>query len=194
LSGSFFRLKHNAILQSQHVKLSFASTGRQCGLRMKLGADLSNLPTKKISKRKVAVTVREKGLPKIRCKHYLNVSHALSPTRKQLLKNAAVSFCFLALSHTPAALAVKKGAATTVATVEHLHTGQKVANFFRSFGLPDVAVLAIISALPVVELRGAIPVGIWMGLPITTVLPACVLGNMMPIVPLLFLLRNDRLK
>ena len=105
-----------------------------------------------------------------------------------------MSFCFLALTHTPAALAAKKGAAATVATVEHLHTGQKIANFFRSFGLPDVAVLAIISALPVVELRGAIPVGIWMGLPITTVLPACVLGNMMPIVPLLFLLRNDRLK
>jgi hypothetical protein len=87
-------------------------------------------------------------------------------------------------------MAAAKGAPV----VEHLHTGQKVANFFRSFGLPDVAVLAVISALPVVELRGAIPVGIWMGLPITTVLPACVFGNMAPIVPLLFLLRNERLK
>jgi uncharacterized membrane protein len=33
-----------------------------------------------------------------------------------------------------------------------------------------------------------------MGLPIQTVLPVCVLGNMAPIVPLLFLLRNDKLK
>mmetsp|Transcript_42997 Transcript_42997/g.43614 ORF Transcript_42997/g.43614 Transcript_42997/m.43614 type:complete len:448 (-) Transcript_42997:146-1489(-) len=33
-----------------------------------------------------------------------------------------------------------------------------------------------------------------MGLPLTTVLPACVLGNMAPIIPLLFLLRNERLK
>jgi Putative small multi-drug export protein len=77
---------------------------------------------------------------------------------------------------------------------EHLHTGQKVANFFRTFGIPDLAVLAIISALPVVELRGSIPVGIWMGYPITTVLPVCVLGNMAPIVPLLYLLRNKTLK
>jgi hypothetical protein len=160
---------------------------------MALGDDVSKLPTKKISKRKVAVTVREKV-----CRRYVTyfvcASLTLCPEIVQLLKNAAVSFCFLALTHTPAALAAKKGAVATVATVEHLHTGQKVANFFRSFGLPDVAVLAIISALPVVELRGAIPVGIWMGLPITTVLPACVLGNMMPIVPLLFLLRNDKLK
>lgn len=79
-------------------------------------------------------------------------------------------------------------------TTEHLHTGQKVANFFRTFGIPDLGVLAIISALPVVELRGAVPVGIWMGYPITTVLPICVLGNMAPIIPLLFLLRNQTLK
>ena len=84
--------------------------------------------------------------------------------------------------------------ATTAPAVEHLHTGQKVANFFRGFGIPDLGVLAIISALPVVELRGAVPVGIWMGLPITTVLPVCIAGNMAPIVPLLLLLRNDTLK
>lgn len=94
----------------------------------------------------------------------------------------------LAMTSTPAF--AQKAAETT----EHLHIGQKVANYFRSFGLPDVAILAIISALPVVELRGAVPVGVWMGLPITTVLPACVIGNMIPIIPLLFLLRNERLK
>jgi len=87
-----------------------------------------------------------------------------------------------------------KTVAATVAPVEHLHIGQKIANYLRSFNLPDVAVLAIISALPVVELRGGVPVGLWMGLPLTTVLPACVLGNMAPIIPLLFLLRNERLK
>lgn len=84
--------------------------------------------------------------------------------------------------------------ATAVVAEEHLHVGQKIANYFQTFGLPDEAILAIISALPVVELRGAVPVGVWMGLPITTVLPVCVLGNMLPIVPLMFLLRNDRLK
>ena len=79
-------------------------------------------------------------------------------------------------------------------TTEHLHTGQKIANFFTNFGLPKWAVLATISAMPVVELRGAVPVGVWMGLPITQVLPICVVGNMVPIIPLLFLLRNDSLK
>lgn len=78
--------------------------------------------------------------------------------------------------------------------VEHLHVGQKVAKYFQSFGIPDIGVLALISALPVVELRGAVPVGLWMGLPISTVLPACVIGNMIPIVPLLFLLRNEKIK
>mmetsp|Transcript_37546 Transcript_37546/g.81055 ORF Transcript_37546/g.81055 Transcript_37546/m.81055 type:complete len:157 (-) Transcript_37546:196-666(-) len=48
--------------------------------------------------------------------------------------------------------------------------------------------------MPVVELRGAVPVGVWMGLPITHILPVCVLGNMAPIIPLMFLLRNDKLK
>ena len=80
------------------------------------------------------------------------------------------------------------------AGVEHLHTGQKIANFFTGFGLPKWAVLATISAMPVVELRGAVPVGIWLGMPITQVLPICVLGNMAPIIPLLFLLRNEGLK
>jgi ferredoxin--NADP+ reductase len=33
-----------------------------------------------------------------------------------------------------------------------------------------------------------------MGLPITTVLPVCILGNMVPIIPILLLLKNDKLK
>ena len=119
------------------------------------------------------------------------VSSQKSDTAKSIAKYVltfvTIASAITAVSH-PAAHAAKKAA------VEHLHTGQKVANFFRSFGIPDLAVLAIISAMPVVELRGAVPVGVWMGLPITTILPICVLGNMVPIVPLIFLLRNDRLK
>ena len=71
---------------------------------------------------------------------------------------------------------------------------RKIANFFMNFGLPKWAVLSTISAMPVVELRGAIPDGVWMGLPIQQVLPICVLGNMVPIVPLLFLLKNEAIK
>ena len=84
--------------------------------------------------------------------------------------------------------------AAKAAAEEHLHIGQKIAQYFMSFGFPKWAVLATISAMPVVELRGAIPVGIWMGLPISKVLPICVFGNMVPIIPLLFLLRNEQLK
>ncbi|GFH53691.1 ferredoxin NADP reductase [Chaetoceros tenuissimus] len=127
---------------------------------------------------------------------------AVKPTlskKKQALKflcKTAATLSFIALATSaaaPPALAAKKAAAAAE-TVEHLHVGQKVANYFRGFGLPDLAILAVISAMPVIELRGAVPVGLWMGLPITQVLPACVIGNMIPIIPLLFLLKNDSLK
>ena len=110
---------------------------------------------------------------------------------KRWMKNTAFALLSLTLFTASPAFAAKKAA---VETVEHLHTGQKIANFFMSFGLPKWAVLATISAMPVVELRGAIPVGIWLGMPIAKVLPICVLGNMAPIVPLMFLLRNESLK
>jgi len=106
---------------------------------------------------------------------------------------ALVALTLAVLSSAPSP-ALAAAAAPAKTTTEHLHTGQKVANFFRRFGIPDLGVLAIISALPVVELRGAVPVGIWMGYPIATVLPVCVVGNMIPIVPLLYVLRNPTLK
>ena len=112
----------------------------------------------------------------------------------KLLSKAAMMFSIFAMvssASAPPALAAKKAVEPVV---EHLHVGQKIAKFFQSFGLPDIGVLALISALPVVELRGAVPVGLWMGLPITTVFPACVIGNMIPIIPLLYLLRNEKLK
>jgi hypothetical protein len=53
--------------------------------------------------------------------------------------------------------------------------GQKIANFFRSFAFPDLGVLA--DVLP--WSNCAVPSRyVWMGLPITTVLPVCVMGNM----------------
>lgn len=114
--------------------------------------------------------------------------------KNRLLHKVAFAFCAIAMTQIPAVSHAAKKAAVVAAPIEHLHTGQKIANFFRTFGIPDLGVLAIISALPVVELRGAVPVGVWMGYPISTVLPICVLGNMAPIVPLLFLLRNEKLK
>ena len=48
--------------------------------------------------------------------------------------------------------------------------------------------LAMVSALPVIGLQDVVLVGQWMGLLLATALPRCDLGNMVPIVPLLFLL------
>eukprot|EP00588_Corethron_pennatum_P010449 CAMPEP_0194267812 /NCGR_PEP_ID=MMETSP0169-20130528/2245_1 /TAXON_ID=218684 /ORGANISM="Corethron pennatum, Strain L29A3" /LENGTH=604 /DNA_ID=CAMNT_0039008795 /DNA_START=45 /DNA_END=1859 /DNA_ORIENTATION=- len=113
--------------------------------------------------------------------------------RNRALRGLARSALFLgsiALLSSPAPAAAK-AAAAPVPVIEHLHVGQKVARYLQSFGIPDWGVLALISAMPVVELRGAIPVGLWMGMPLLTfVFPICVLGNMVPIVPMLFLLRN----
>jgi hypothetical protein len=120
----------------------------------------------------------------------VEASKSKGTTMKRLISGAALALVSLTLFQSPAFAK----AAAVAPVVEHLHTGQKIANFIMSFGLPQWAVLAIISAMPVVELRGAIPVGIWLGMPITKVLPICVLGNMTPIIPLLFLLRNDKLK
>jgi ferredoxin--NADP+ reductase len=114
---------------------------------------------------------------------------------KALVRTATtLSILAMATSAVAPPSALAAAATDAPAAVEHLHVGQKVANYFRTFGLPDLAILGIISAMPVIELRGAVPVGLWMGLPITKVLPACVLGNMVPIIPLLFLLKNDTLK
>ena len=81
-------------------------------------------------------------------------------TLKSIAKYAftfvTIASAIIALSPGPVNAAAAKAATDTV---EHLHVGQKIANYFRSFGIPDLAVLAIISAMPVVELRGAVPVG-----------------------------------
>lgn len=90
----------------------------------------------------------------------------------------------------PAAAAIKTAASAAVGDGEHLHVGQKIANFFRRGGLPDWATLMAISAMPVVELRGGVPVGIWMGMPIAKVFGLCVAGNMVPIPIILLALRS----
>ena len=73
---------------------------------------------------------------------------------------------------------------------DHLHLGQKVALFFQRSGLPDWAVLMLISATPAIELRGGVPVGNWMGLSPAVTFAICILGNMLPIAPMLLALRS----
>mmetsp|Transcript_1605 Transcript_1605/g.3409 ORF Transcript_1605/g.3409 Transcript_1605/m.3409 type:complete len:330 (+) Transcript_1605:276-1265(+) len=81
-------------------------------------------------------------------------------------------------------------AASSPSQHHHHHIGHRIARSLQSLGLPDMLVLAAISALPVVELRGGIPVGYWMGLHPLQVLAVCVVGNCVPAVLLLVSLRS----
>lgn len=101
----------------------------------------------------------------------------------------AAGLAVAVLAPGPAAAAVKAIVAGSEDEV-HLHVGQKVANFFRRGGLPDWATLMTISAMPVIELRGGVPVGIWMDMPIAKVFGLCVAGNMIPIPIILLALRS----
>ena len=57
---------------------------------------------------------------------------------------------------------------------------ESIFEWVASFGGKELALL-LISFLPIVELRGAIPVGIALGLPWYQVLTIAVIGNMLPI-------------
>ncbi len=63
----------------------------------------------------------------------------------------------------------------------HERIGVRIAGFLRQSGLPDFVVVFLISMLPIVELRGAVPAGHLFGMnPLVTYIFA-VAGNMVPI-------------
>ena len=70
----------------------------------------------------------------------------------------------------------------------------QVALFFKKSGLPDWAVLALISMTPAIELRGGVPVGSWLGISPALTFAICVAGNMLPIAPMILALRTDFFK
>ncbi|MFA5069556.1 MAG: small multi-drug export protein [Candidatus Omnitrophota bacterium] len=55
--------------------------------------------------------------------------------------------------------------------------------------LPGEAMITVVAAMPVLEVRGAIPVGLLMGIDIKRVLLFSIIGNMIPVVPVLLLLK-----
>ncbi|KAI4339364.1 hypothetical protein MLD38_024315 [Melastoma candidum] len=59
--------------------------------------------------------------------------------------------------------------------------GLKVASKLRSSGWPDEGIVFALATLPVIELRGAIPVGYWMQLRPDVLTVLSVLGNMVPV-------------
>lgn len=66
---------------------------------------------------------------------------------------------------------------------------ESIFEWFASFGGKELALL-IISFIPIVELRGAIPVGIALGIPWYEVLPIAIIGNMLPVPFILLLCRK----
>ena len=59
----------------------------------------------------------------------------------------------------PEPLVLERASAATTVEVAHTSTGQKIADALREKGLSKEAAIVAISTLPIVELRGAIPVG-----------------------------------
>lgn len=56
-------------------------------------------------------------------------------------------------------------------------------------GIPREAIVLIVAALPVSELRGAIPLALSFGFSLQKACLLSVLGNLLPIIPILFLLQ-----
>lgn len=68
--------------------------------------------------------------------------------------------------------------------------GLKVATALQGSGWPDEAIVFALATLPVLELRGAIPVGYWMRLDPLRLTLLSVLGNMVPVPFILLYLKR----
>eukprot|EP00929_Paragymnodinium_shiwhaense_P004860 TRINITY_DN10609_c0_g1_i1.p1 TRINITY_DN10609_c0_g1~~TRINITY_DN10609_c0_g1_i1.p1 ORF type:complete len:297 (+),score=28.46 TRINITY_DN10609_c0_g1_i1:106-891(+) len=94
----------------------------------------------------------------------------------------------LAFAHAEACM----GSSCPVDVGEQPHMGQRLAAWL-SFNarLPEAAIVVLLSALPALELRCSIPVGLWIGMPVWKVAALSIAGNMLPVPMLLFLLRSS---
>lgn len=60
----------------------------------------------------------------------------------------------------------------------------------HNLSLTNLLGVFIVSMLPIIELRGAIPLGLAAGLPFIKVLSVAIVGNCLVVVPLLYVLNN----
>lgn len=91
-------------------------------------------------------------------------------------------FAFSKGSKASASVAVVVGGAGAGDTsIKASSFGLKVASFLRGSGWPDEAIVFALATLPVIELRGAIPVGYWMQLNPTLLTVLSIIGNMVPV-------------
>lgn len=89
---------------------------------------------------------------------------------------ASVSVAFYSVSGDANA-----AAAPAVDSIRASSFGLKFATALRSSGWPDEAVVFALATLPVIELRGAIPVGYWLQLKPIVLTALSILGNMVPV-------------
>uniref|UniRef100_A0A7C9D687 Small multi-drug export protein n=1 Tax=Opuntia streptacantha TaxID=393608 RepID=A0A7C9D687_OPUST len=89
---------------------------------------------------------------------------------------ASVSLAIFAFSKD-----AKAATATADSSIKASSFGLKIANALRSSGWPDEATVFALATLPVLELRGAIPVGYWMKLKPVALTVLSILGNMVPV-------------
>ena len=66
---------------------------------------------------------------------------------------------------------------------------EAVISFFQNLNLSDELLVFIVSMLPIVELRGAIPLGVVLGMNSWELLGLALLGNMLPIPFIIFCAR-----
>lgn len=86
-----------------------------------------------------------------------------------------------------AALAV----ALLATSLTQASTGSRLAERLQAQGLPPQAVVLVVAMLPIVELRGAVPIGNnLLRLPLWQTLTLSVVGNLLPIVLVLLLLEK----
>ena len=57
----------------------------------------------------------------------------------------------------------------------------KIASYVADMGVGNILITLIVSMLPIVELRGAIPVGVGLGLPVWQAAVIAMIGNLLPV-------------
>ncbi|MQL96295.1 hypothetical protein Taro_028957 [Colocasia esculenta] len=105
----------------------------------------------------------------------------LSPSLFWALLLAPCCFLLLSLACGTASAAVSSAPSAASDSIRASGVGLKIAAALRRSGWADETIVFALATLPVLELRGAIPVGYWMQLDPLRLTILSVLGNMVPV-------------
>jgi len=86
-------------------------------------------------------------------------------TIQRVLESRIIKICVLfSASLVISASLLCSSAFASTESIKASQIGLKIASFMRRSGWPDELVVFVLATLPILELRGAIPVGYWMQL------------------------------